>query len=110
VYNQNTCLQRTYYYNIENAAIEVPNFFSPNGDKVNDLFGPVLTNMIKEDVVIDNLKIHNRWGKEVYSSNQMWDGMIKGQSAPSEVYYFTLTYSAGNGCRHTVKGDVTLMK
>lgn len=110
VYNQNTCLQRTYYYNIENAAVEVPNFFSPNGDKVNDLFGPVLTNRLKEDVVIDNLKIHNRWGKEVYSSNQMWDGMIGGQSAPSEVYYFTLTYSAGNGCRHTVKGDVTLMK
>lgn len=110
IYNQKECLQRSYYYHIENAKIETPNFFSPNGDQVNEYFGPVIKNTVSQSMAIEELKIYNRWGKEVYQSNQIWDGKINGQLAPAEVYYYTLTYKIGDGCLHTTKGNVTLMR
>ncbi len=110
VSNENECLQRTYFYHIENAQIEIPNFFSPNNDQVNDKFGPVIKNVVSLPLEIEQIKIYNRWGNEVYKSDNDWDGNIDGKNAPAEVYFYTMTYFIGNGCNHTVKGNVTLMR
>lgn len=110
VLNENECLQRTYYYYIENAQIEIPNFFSPNNDSVNDNFGPVMRNLVSLPLEIEQIKIYNRWGNEVYKSDKIWDGNIDGKNAPAEVYYYTMTYYIGKSCYHTAKGNVTLMR
>jgi len=109
-YNENSCQKTINVYNLEIGEVEIPNFFSPNDDQVNDIFRPVLKIPISEDINIINLKILNRWGKEVYSSDKPWDGKINGQFAPAEVYYFSMTYQIGLGCLQTIKGDVTLMR
>ncbi|MBK6500609.1 MAG: gliding motility-associated C-terminal domain-containing protein [Saprospiraceae bacterium] len=109
-YNENSCQKTINVYNLEIGEVEIPNFFSPNDDQVNDIFRPVLKIPISEEINIINLKILNRWGKEVYDSNQPWDGKINGQFAPAEVYYFSMTYQIGLGCLQTIKGDVTLMR
>jgi gliding motility-associated-like protein len=110
VFNSQLCRNNTYTYQIENTEIEVPNVFSPNGDKLNDLFRPVSKSIAEDDLQIESLRVVNRWGKEVFSGNEAWDGMINGHPAPAEVYYFTMTYSSGKYCKNNVKGDVTLLR
>ncbi len=112
IFNYSTCLNRSFHYNIENLEIELPNIFSPNGDNINDIFRPVLAQNTpyEEELVIKNLTIINRWGKEVYNSNLPWDGNIDGHPAAAEVYYFSIEYGVGQTCVNRVKGDVTLMR
>jgi gliding motility-associated-like protein len=110
IFNSQLCRNNTYTYQIENTEIEVPNVFSPNGDKLNDVFRPVSKSISNDDLQIESLRVVNRWGKEVYSGNEAWDGMINGHLAPAEVYYFTMTYSSGKYCKNNVKGDVTVLR
>lgn len=110
IFNSQLCRNNTYTYQLENTVIEVPNVFSPNGDKLNDLFRPVSKSISEDDLRIESLRVVNRWGKEVFSGNEAWDGMINGHPAPAEVYYFTMTYRSGKYCKNNVKGDVTVLR
>lgn len=111
VYNEIDCSERIYQFEIQDFDIEIPNVFSPNGDKNNDVFRPVMRNDPEnEALIIQQLKIFNRWGKEVYNGNKPWDGKMNGQPVKAEVYYYTMTYSIGNHCLKTVTGDVTLLR
>jgi len=69
---------------------ELPNAFSPNGDGVNDLFRPY--NCIKF-VESAEFTVFNRWGEEMYKSNEdiliNWDGTDNdGEQLSSGVYYY----------------------
>lgn len=53
---------------------ELPNIFSPNGDNVNDVYKAIKVRQVKEI----NLSIFDRWGNEVYKTNDPyfeWNGM-----------------------------------
>ena len=78
--------------------IKFPNVFSPNGDTKNDLFSATMFKDIKEL----RISIYNRWGTEVYQTNDGndfltvgWDGKDKftGQDCAEGVYYFVCQYS-----------------
>lgn len=62
--------------------------FSPNGDNINSTF--VIEGA--ENSRIKKLKVFNRWGNEVYSSDNYqnnWDGSAKnGQSLPDDTYFY----------------------
>jgi hypothetical protein len=90
-----------------------PNFFSPNGDNVNDYFAmeskdPV-TGEIKNILPNDNcssqfqsVRIYNRWGNSVFQStdrNFKWFG--SGESAG--VYFYSLSFS-----KKEYKGSISL--
>jgi len=76
-----------------NLFFSVPNFFSPNGDDVNDVLGLI----INQDSSHPDIKlvIYNRWGNVVFSTNDAinnyWDG--KNQwgilVSPGVYYYYT---------------------
>ncbi len=75
---------------IDNCPVyELPNVFTPNGDKVNDRMVPVRSRYVKKvDMVV-----RNRWGQVVYRTNDPaieWDGTHEGSGKPvSEgVYYY----------------------
>ena len=71
--------------------LELPNAFTPNADGINDAFF-----VVANDVVAMDLKIFNRWGAEIYHSQNMtdtWDGTIKGIPVPDGVYVVVLSYS-----------------
>ncbi|NOG94459.1 MAG: gliding motility-associated C-terminal domain-containing protein [Bacteroidetes bacterium] len=89
--------------------VNLPNAFSPNADGENDVF-----HLLGADSVAEmELRIYNRWGQEVFYSNQKeigWDGNFKGQPAPTGVYAYTLVATLPNGEIITKKGNVTLKR
>jgi gliding motility-associated-like protein len=75
---------------VDNCPIyNLPNTFSPNGDGVNDLFGPFPYAFIES---VD-FRVFDRWGLEVFSTedkNLNWNGRINstGGKLPDGVYYY----------------------
>jgi len=72
-----------------NCPVFVPNAFTPDGDDVNDTFGPSF------DCVTSayHLMVFDRWGQMVWSSddpNATWDGRVGGKAPVTGVYEWTL--------------------
>ena len=87
-----------------------PNAFSPNGDGVNDLFAPILTDIDYETYEIN---IFNRWGDIVFKTNnydESWDGTFKGENLPQAVYTYKITYKTRRGIDKQERGDIVLVK
>jgi gliding motility-associated-like protein len=85
------------------------NFFSPNGDGINDFFYPNLVEGIKEIKV----SIYNRWGAEIYiieSVSGKWDGNYLNDPAPEGVYYYILKAKGIDGKEYEKHGSVTLLR
>ena len=95
--------------NGENANI--PNGFTPNGDGLNDVFKPLGSGLYVTDY---QLIVWNRWGQEVYKSQNPesngWDGNYKGSMAPTGVYAYVLSYREASGETKTLSGNVTLTR
>ncbi len=91
-----------------------PNAFSPNGDHVNDGFGPVFYNVTYENMKDYTMAIYNRWGELVFESNnpQMrWNGKDKNNGVQDMgVYYYYCNFTTPHGERYDKKGDVTLLR
>ena len=70
------------------AHIFFPNAFTPNGDGLNDFFGPV-----GHSIESFEMTVFDRWGEVVFTTedpNIQWDGSINGSGAPQTgVYVFT---------------------
>ena len=72
-------------------TMTVPNFFTPNGDMVND----------RLDILSDNAdelhqRIYNRWGQLVYESylpDESWDGTFNGAPVAAGVYFLEIEVS-----------------
>ncbi len=87
----------------------LPNAFTPNGDGVNDIFRVVGRNFIN----VQEFKIFNRWGVELFSTNDInkgWDGTYKGIPQDPGVYFYQVRVSYPNGKVQDLKGDVTLIR
>ncbi|MBK9759369.1 MAG: gliding motility-associated C-terminal domain-containing protein [Flavobacteriales bacterium] len=92
----------------------IPNTFTPNGDGINDFFGP--SGHLLADV---ELSIFDRWGQPVWSGvdgGALWDGTISGTPAKSEVYIWELRYRFVEDVRGTLGeykqavGHVTVLR
>ncbi len=93
---------------------KLPNTFTPNGDGHNDLFKPYPYLFIDKI----NLKIFNRWGNLVYSTQDPdinWDGTsFSGQRLSDGVYYyhcdvFYIGYSNNPARTETLNGFIELL-
>jgi|GEM_PF-1108709 len=89
-------------------TLAIPNAFSPNGDLLNDLF-------IIRTPYVDQflLRIYNRWGQEVFATNDInigWDGTFSGkdQEVGTYLYYLDAVSSEGEEIRRT--GSITLVR
>lgn len=70
-------------------SVIVPNIFTPNGDKNNDVFQLTTVNASEIEITINN-----RWGTNVYTGTGLdaaWDGKIDGVIAPDGVYFVQYT-------------------
>ena len=66
-----------------------PNAFTPDGDGINETFGP-----LNRYVEKFQMRIFDRWGQPVYETEALdkpWDGTIGGGLAPTGVYVFHYT-------------------
>ena len=96
----------------QTCPIFMPNIFSPNGDNINDYFGP------NTDCAFENLElqIFDRWGNQIFESSSAetnWNGRVGDKFAPAGVYVFVLKYverRAGATETKILSGDLMLMR
>lgn len=93
---------------IQSSRIFVPNAFVPGG--VNNIFKPIV---LYPNESTYSLKIVNRWGEVVFTSNQIdngWDGYQKGVIAPQGVYGYVIKMTSNTGVAIEKKGSVMLLR
>ncbi|HWB62635.1 MAG TPA: gliding motility-associated C-terminal domain-containing protein [Chitinophagales bacterium] len=99
----------TLHANVDQAVpIYIPNAFSPNGDGNNDEF-----KVYGEAIKAFDMKIFDRWGEMVYSSNNAltgWDGSYKGEPAPQGIYTYQLTIVLLDNVTIHKMGSLTLLR
>jgi len=86
----------------------VPNAFSPNADGKNDV-------LFVSGYCVQSLefKIYDRWGNNVFESNNMndgWDGKYKGRDCDPDVFVYSLKAILNNGMIINRKGNISLIK
>ena len=75
-----------------------PTAFTPDDDGLNDLFQPL---GIKDDVTIYQLTIFNRWGQQVFETNNPyvgWDGKFGDEALGMGVYAYKVSYRIEREC------------
>ena len=85
-----------------------PNAFTPDGDGINEVFGPA-TRYIEHF----EMTIYDRWGQQVYTTqdvNKPWDGKVGSADAPTSVYVFKYTASGHLFPAVEGYGHVTLLR
>lgn len=91
--------------------IFMPNAFSPNGDGLNDDFGPTFNN--KRGYEIEEFSIYNRYGQRVFYNtgrNKKWDGTFNGKHADVGTYFYILKVRFHNGETFSSQGDFHLIR
>lgn len=91
---------------ISDLSVFIPNVFSPNGDGLNEVFLPIVNHVSDYQ-----LKVFDRWGSELFSTNdpeQGWDGRFKEVECKNDVYIYKLSVSKNNQDPKQYKGHVTL--
>ena len=91
------------------CLVMIPNAFSPNGDGLNDKFGPV-TDGHPQDY---QMQIFNRWGQCVFVSfkvEDQWDGMMNGKDADIGTYHYYITGRCRSGENLNESGDLILIR
>jgi gliding motility-associated-like protein len=88
---------------------EIPNSFTPNGDGLNDCFGP---GRFWRNTMSLEFMVYDRWGERIFYStnpNACWNGTFKGVKAKegAYVYYLTATTLCG---KIEKKGNVILIR
>lgn len=81
---------------IECEPFYIPNFFSPNGDGINDFWQPANLSCYPDYLVT----IYDRQGRKIYEFDAKktagWDGTYKGSYLPSTDYWYRITLNAYN--------------
>ena len=91
------------------CVLLMPNAFSPNGDGINDYFGPVTYG----HPVQYQFQVYNRWGQRVfisYRAEDQWDGSVYGKPAPVGTYYYQVSGKCISGAEINQSGVVTLLQ
>lgn len=93
---------------LKDAVINIPNAFTPNGDGLNDLFGPL--GKVPEGY---SLKIYNHYGELVFQSHSIdekWDGTFRGRAQLQGVFVYYVTYRDTKNKLQLKKGTVALLR
>jgi gliding motility-associated-like protein len=96
--------------------IIIPTGFTPNGDLLNDEFYPK-GYALKE---INDFKIYNRWGNQVYGNQNFnandkrfgWNGRVdnSGEELQPGAYYYTIIAKCSNGKIINFQGEIILIR
>jgi gliding motility-associated-like protein len=97
---------------LEDAAIYIPNSFSPDGDNFNNIFQVVGRNI---DPEFFELTIFNRWGELIFLSKDLnvgWDGSVNTYgAAPIGVYTYKVSFRFANqDDNQTITGHLNLLR
>lgn len=90
------------------AALFLPDAFSPNSDGINDTFKP-------NGSFYDNFQliVYNRWGQSIFQTTDSttgWDGTVQGDRAPTGQYVYKIVITDSTGKDFVKKGTVLLLR
>jgi gliding motility-associated-like protein len=104
----------------ESPKLFIPTSFTPNNDKLNDVFKPVYNTSIKRYT----MEIYSRWGEQIFEQEYIndpnselggWDGTYQGNPCQEGEYVFIIRYN--DSCaqsdeifNYTEEGVVTLLR
>jgi gliding motility-associated-like protein len=95
-------------------VMRIPNSFTPNNDMVNDIFKPVLGDILPTKYL---LQVFDRWGGIVFETNnpdQGWDGTHKGQPVPGGIYSYKLEFEIpeyiSSSLENPIRGTIILLR
>jgi gliding motility-associated-like protein len=113
VYDINGCTDTAYNVVQSNDVVRltVPNAFTPNGDGLNDVFTPIISN--SDQVKYYRFEVYNRWGQLIFESNKPgegWDGKYKGKLSQFGAYNWKVSYDVPDQDSINANGHVTLVK
>lgn len=90
-------------------SIYFPNAFTPNGDRKNDRFAPVIHGVVTDY----QFEIYNRWGQLVFRSNDPrkgWDGRFNGMLQMNEAFAWKCRYQFYGQAVQKTSGLVTIVR
>lgn len=94
-------------------SISIPNAFTPDGDGINEVFNPVVLDVVPDQYLFE---VYDRWGRAVFGTervDQGWDGRHAsgGEILPQGVYVWRLQYlPAFTADKVERRGTITLIK
>ena len=91
------------------SSLVVPNAFSPNHDKINDVF------KVKsyQNIVEFHAYIFNRWGQKLFEWTNLedgWDGTYRGQDVKQGTYFVLVKARGADGQTYNIRKDVNLLR
>ncbi|RLD46071.1 MAG: hypothetical protein DRI86_04220 [Bacteroidetes bacterium] len=100
----------SFFVYVEHCAVYNASAFTPNGDGLNDTYGPIgiVGNTAKFEFII-----FNKWGKVVFSTkdkNEKWNGKVNGVDAPDGVYTYVVRVAEPSIEPYELMGTVTLIR
>src|SRR5690606_2945394 len=90
------------------GRIWIPNTFTPNGDKNNEIFRPKGV-----DITTFSMEIFNRWGERICVVDLFeggWDGTYQNKICPQGTYAYKIEYTDIIGRSKTLFGHVNLIR
>ncbi len=87
----------------------LPTGFSPNGDGLNETYGPRVGHNVKKFTYY----IYDRWGNRVFMSSlvgKQWDGTVNGVKANTGVFAVMAEVTYVDGKTETISTNLTLMR
>lgn len=90
------------------ARIYAPNAFVPEG--FNQEFRPLI---VLGDIASYEMRIHDRYGQEVFATNQPdqgWNGQRSGRNLPQGIYAYVIKIMQASGKRSEKRGTVLLIR
>lgn len=96
---------------IEPFTVYIPNTFTPDGNEHNNIFNAVIYLEVQSWL----LKVYDRWGELLFSSNDPqigWDGTYGDKIAQDGTYVYVLKYVSCEDAHkeHVLRGHVNLLK
>ncbi|MES2798744.1 MAG: choice-of-anchor L domain-containing protein [Bacteroidota bacterium] len=88
--------------------VYVPNTFTPDGIRGNEVFSASFYGVRRAEV-----KIYNRWGEMVFESDDLnfaWDGTYKDIMVPDGIFSWRITYVTNFGLEEKISGHVGVLR
>ncbi|MBU3663156.1 MAG: gliding motility-associated C-terminal domain-containing protein [Bacteroidetes bacterium] len=101
---------KAFVYIKELDTLYLPNAFTPDGDGLNDIFIPLVSD---KNISSYQFRVYNRWGVLVFESNsikQGWDGNYFGTSWESGLYTWYIQVEKNFGESWYNKGVVKIIR
>lgn len=92
---------------IQYFDFHIPNTFTPNGDELNDTFGPLGGRLASYSMLI-----FNKWGQLLYETDDIdspWDGTYEGKVVKSDSYVYKIFATGSKQGVVSKTGTVTVL-